>query len=305
MNKLIKTIQETSPYNLLVQRSIIDILIGDKSYYVAEGQSYGLPYLSGPKLCELSTQFGLPQTYSWGASGQKSRWEYMQDLMRFIIKNNQTSTFLEYLFQLKRFDHLQSLSSPDRIKEAYDSILHAVLDDINSILFLSGKELKRIHGSYLIIDCNSPDIIEIPEIDIINLSYVKALPDRIKMDLEKGDYDSVITKSRTLLEEVLIFIIEHKRGSTYESKGNLIDICKDCKQELGMIQHKEWDKRINEMLSGLEKIINSISSMRNIGSDSHGVGSTRIEVKEREAVLIANASMMCCEYYLQVSGITQ
>ena len=104
---------------------------------------------------------------------------------------------------------------------------------------------------------------------------------------------------------VLIFIIEKKRGSVYESKGNLIEICKDCKQELGMIQHKEWDKRINEMLSGLERIINAISGMRNIGSDSHGVGSSRIEIKEREALLIANVSMIYCEYILQVSGIPQ
>lgn len=293
-----------SPYDILIQRSIIDILIGDKTYPIKDRQ-FGLPYLSGPKLCELSTQFGLPRSYSWGSSGQKSRWEYMQDLLRFVINNNKISSLFDNLLQIKRFDNLLSLSSPKIIQEYHSLIVRAVLDDINTTLFLSGKELKRSGGSYFILDLGKAVTIETPVIDRISLDYIKELPERIHIDLDNRDYDSVVTKSRTLLEEVLIFIIEKKRGSVYESKGNLIEICKDCKQELGMIQHKEWDKRINEMLSSLERIINAISGMRNIGSDSHGVGSSRIEIKEREALLIANVSMIYCEYILQVSGIPQ
>ena len=229
----------------------------------------------------------------------------MQDLLRFVIKSNQLSSLFDYLFRLNRFECLLSLSSPDKIKEAHESIIYAALDDINACLLLSGKELRRIHGSFSVSTIGKTEIIEAPIIEDVSLAYIQKLPERIQSDLENKDFDSVVTKSRTLLEEVLIFIIEKKRGSTYESKGNLIEICKDCKQELGMIQKKEWDKRINEMLSGLERIINAISGMRNIGSDSHGVGSSRIEIKEREALLIANASMMYCEYLLQVSGISR
>lgn len=65
-----------------------------------------------------------------------------------------------------------------------------------------------------------------------------------------------------------------------------------------MQQNSNWDKRINELLSGLEKIINSISSMRNSNSDAHGTGQGII--KEREAVLIANAAIMFSEYVLSV-----
>ena len=67
-----------------------------------------------------------------------------------------------------------------------------------------------------------------------------------------------------------------------------------------MIQDKTWDKRILEMLSGLEKIVNAICGMRNTNSDAHGVGSARIEIKEREARLIVNTSMTMCEYILDV-----
>lgn len=67
-----------------------------------------------------------------------------------------------------------------------------------------------------------------------------------------------------------------------------------------MRQKKEWDKRVNELLGGLHKMVGAISSMRNINSDAHGAGSARIEIKEREAILVAHSSMIMAEYWLSV-----
>ena len=69
-------------FSLLINRKIIDVLIGDVKLY----REYSLPYMSGPALCELSTTFGLSKTYSWGNRGfvNKSRWEYMQDLLKYL-----------------------------------------------------------------------------------------------------------------------------------------------------------------------------------------------------------------------------
>ena len=39
-----------------------------------------------------------------------------------------------------------------------------------------------------------------------------------------------------------------------------------------MNQDKEIDRRVNMLLSGLEKILSAITEMRNCASDSHGVG---------------------------------
>lgn len=50
-------------------------------------EDFTLPYLSGPDLCRLSTTFGLARTYIWGSNrvgANKSRWEYMQDLMKYL-----------------------------------------------------------------------------------------------------------------------------------------------------------------------------------------------------------------------------
>ena len=50
-----------------------------------------------------------------------------------------------------------------------------------------------------------------------------------------------------------------------------------------MRQDKGYDGRVNSLLSGLEKIVQSVAEMRNINSDSHGVGRNRIAIKESEA----------------------
>ena len=63
----------------------------------------------------------------------------------------------------------------------------------------------------------------------------------------------------------------------------------------------ETDKRINMLLSGLEKIIKAISQMRNKDSDAHGVGSARINIAEYHARLFVNTSMTVADFILAVA----
>ena len=70
-------------FSILLNKKIYAILIGDQNVF----DEYSLPYLSGPDLCTLCSQFGLPRTYRW-QSGNVSRWMYMQDLMEFLNKQN-------------------------------------------------------------------------------------------------------------------------------------------------------------------------------------------------------------------------
>ena len=67
-----------------------------------------------------------------------------------------------------------------------------------------------------------------------------------------------------------------------------------------MQQDKSYDGRVNSLLSGLERIVESIGSMRNSNSDAHGVGSSRIQIKEREARLAMNSAVTFCEYLLSI-----
>lgn len=289
-----------SEFNILNSRPIIDILIGDEKLISFEGKDRGLPYLSGPNLCELSTSFGNEQTYEWGG-GNLSRWMYMSNLLLFLDKYDRIPELLKNLFNFSHFeDSLRDLNDVNKIKSCYNEIVDKAIAEINASLFFSHKEMKKIGEEFYIVNIGEAPIIEAPKIKKISLEYVRELPERIRKDLESHEYDSVVTKSRTLIEEVFIYIIEDHSSSEYDYNGNLIALFNQSKHILGMQHQSQWDKRINELLSGLEKIVNSIASMRNANSDAHGVGSSRISIKEREAKLIANAATMVSEYYLSV-----
>ena len=225
----------------------------------------------------------------------------MQNLLGFLDEKNKIPALLSYLFEFSRFEStLKFLNNTTQIKHYYEQIVNNAIAAINASLIFGQKELIFINKQFVITNVGESSLIETPKIKKITLSYVRDLPERIKTDLETHNYDSVVTKSRTLIEEVLIFIIEDHSKHCFNFNGDLPSLYKQCKQLLGMSQNSDWDKRINELLSGLEKIINAISSMRNSNSDAHGAGQKRINIKEREAILIKNASITFSEYVLSI-----
>ena len=282
-------------FELLRNRKIIDVLIGDTRVY----QEYCMPYYSGPQLCELSTSFGLPQSYSWGG-GCMSRWQYMDELLAHTNSIGKTSNLLAYLFDFARFASLDLKGTSEQIKTTYNTIVTEALKVINGHLVFSGYELVVLHNHFLLKRSGDDVIVEAPKVRIVTYQYIQELPERIKDDLKNKDFDSVVTKSRTLLEEVFIYIIEKSTKERYSSKGNIQTIYAEVKDLLNMRQQNDWDKRVNDMISGINKIIDAIGSMRNMNSDAHGVGVGRLTIKEREARMIASSAIMVAEYVLSV-----
>ncbi len=141
--------------------------------------------------------------------------------------------------------------------------------------------------------------LETPSFKEIDRPYIIELTARAMYDVQEGNYDSAITKSRTLLEEVFCYVIE-KRGDSPTESGNIASLYSQVKQLYNMHQHKDIDKRINTLLSGLEKILSSISEMRNKDSDAHGVGARRKKIAEHHARLFVNAAMTMADFVLAV-----
>lgn len=82
---------KTSPYALLKNKNILAILDGDTpmgTYLFSDGQTIEvrMPYLSGPNLCDISNQFGLPVSYNRDAT--LSRWQYLDNLMDYCIEQD-------------------------------------------------------------------------------------------------------------------------------------------------------------------------------------------------------------------------
>lgn len=290
-------------YSLLKSKDIIAILDGDFQIEEVDGIRIAMPYLSGPMLCELSQKFGCYQEYYWGNSSKPnlSRWQYMDNILEYVIKENKVSQLLSYMMAKERFsDTLRKLNNVNDIEKMYKYIVQKVIEQINSILYFGGHELVIINNQYIVKNIDEKISINAPNINVVDRDYIKDLSERAMKDIDEGNLDSAITKSRTILEETFCYAIEIK-GEEPSDSGDIGKLYKQVKDLYNMHANKDMDKRINKLLSGLENIVQSIVEMRNNGSDSHGLGSKRINISDYHARLAVNSSTTMAEFILSIS----
>ena len=290
-------------YDLLRSKDIIAILDGDSQIEEIDGIRIAMPYLSGPMLCELSQKFGCYQEYYWGNSSKPnlSRWQYMDNILKYVIKEKKVSQLLSYMMEKERFsDSLRKLNTVSDIEKMYKYIIQKVIDQINSILYFGGHELVIINNQFIVKNIDEKINIDIPNINVVNRDYIKDLSERAMKDIDEGNLDSAITKSRTILEETFCYAIEIK-GEEPSDNGDIGKLYKQEKDLYSMHANKDMDKRVNKLLSGLENIVQSIAEMRNNGSDSHGLGSKRVNIADYHARLAVNSSTTMAEFILSVS----
>lgn len=290
-------------FNLLRSKEIIAILDGDTKYGDYEFEDcttvkIAMPYLSGSDLCDLSTLFGLPVTYSWNG-GALSRWQYLDNLLEYCIKNNKCSNLLAYMFSLAQFSKVLNGHGATEIKEAHQTIVSNIIEQINGLLFFGGNELVIIGQNFVIQPIGNKIEIVAPTIKTIDREYIKSISSRAMRDIEQNDFDSAITKSRTLLEETFCYVIE-KKNETPSDSGDISKLFKQVKTLYNMHTDTNTDRRINTLLSGLNSIVSAVAEMRNKDSDAHGVGAARIPIKEHHARLFVNSSMAMADFILPV-----
>lgn len=293
--------QEKSKFELLREKRILSILDGDVDFGTLEVNGtdsdikISMPYLSGVTLRDISNKFGLSVT-----CGSQSRWTYLDNLLAHCIQNKRESELLEFLFSKGQFIDKLRGKTPEVIEYAYAQIVNAVIDQINGALYFGGNELVQVGKVFVIRELGSTVNVATPSVKTIDRSYIADLSDRAMKDVIDGHYDSAITKSRTLLEEVFCYVIE-KKGEEPSESGDIGKLYNQVKQLYNMHHRKDMDKRINGLLSGLEKILSAIAEMRNKGSDSHGVGAKRINIADHHARLFVNSAMTMADFVLAVS----
>ena len=293
----------TELFELLRDKKIIAILDGDESYDEYEFQDgetvkVKMPYLSGPDLCGISSRFGLPVTYSWGG-GCLSRWQYLDNLIEYCIDENRCSDLLSYLFRKEQFIKMLSGQGAEEIDEAYKFIVNKIIDQINGLLYFGGNELVVIGNNYVIRKIGAKVEVVAPQIKNIDRDYIRSISSRAMQDVDDNNFDSAITKARTLLEETFCYVIE-KKGVTPSDSGDMAKLFKQVKDLYDMHTDSNTDRRINTLYSGLNSIVSAIAEMRNKDSDAHGVGVNRIEIDEHHARLFVNASMTMADFILSV-----
>lgn len=285
---------ENNDFELLKQKEIINILIGDTKY--GENEEISMPYLSGPILCEISTIFGFIVDYS---ETKYSRWIYLHDLLEYCINNEKISDLLLYIFGKKQFEKKLKNMSSTEIEENYKLIVEEIMEKINGCLYFSGKKLIKIENNFFIQARNKTVSLPTEKIKIVDSEYIKNIHSQALKCISENDFDSVVTKSRTLLEEVYCYGIEQK-GEEITEKGNINKLYRKIRELYDMNTEKNLDNRIKKLLSGLNSIVDAIAEIRNNNSDAHGVGKNRIKISEHHANLVLNSATTLAEFVLSV-----
>lgn len=130
-------------------------------------------------------------------------------------------------------DSLRNLNNVNDIEKMYKYIIQKVLDQINSILYFGGHELVIINNQYIIKEINEKITIDVPSINVVDRDYIKELSKRAMKDIDDGNLDSAITKSRTILEETFCYAIELK-GNEASDSGDIGKLYKQVKDLYNM-----------------------------------------------------------------------
>lgn len=280
----------------LVNKDVAKILEGDVNYKITVGDQefeISLPYLTSNQICDIASQFGFKMS-----ANNCSRWQMMENLIDVTIQKRTVRKLISSMFMRERFSHINSYSCDKTVqKDVFCLLLKSAIADINKHIVFSGKKLEVTNNQAWL--SSIEDSLVPAENNKYTSDYVRSFPDRIKKDLDDGFYDSVVTKSRTYIEETCIFILEQKKLS-HSEKGEVEKLYEECKDSLKMKRNSEWSNLVSDLVNGLNKIVKSIGTMRNKNSDSHGAGSKRFSIPQREARLIANASITLCDYLLSV-----
>ncbi|WP_304017795.1 abortive infection family protein [Fenollaria timonensis] len=294
---------EGNKFELLTKREIIYILIGDTelgNYTLLNGTTTVLkmPRYTGQEICDLSKQFGFPMPYE--VDGKcLSRWKYFDKLIKCCIEENKCSDLLNYIFSKEAFAKIFKMNHLSDIKKLHEATVNKAIESINGTLYIGGNELVKIGSNYMVQSIDGEVLIPKENIKQIDREFISNITSRAIKNIKNGEYDSAITKSRTLMEEVFIYVIKMKEDVN-ENKGDITKLYKQVRKLYNMDIDPNADERIKKLLSGLNTIVDSIAEMRNKSSDAHGLGDERINISKHHAQLCLNAAITVSEFILSV-----
>lgn len=277
-----------SIFSVLKDKRIVEILDGDSG---VGKNALSMPYLTKRDIKDVANKFGIDLI-------DNVRWKMMYTLIDEAIHKERIQEIISFLFSKSNFMRKTLNCTKNEFDFTYINTVSEVIKRINGLLEYQKFELTYDGES---VNFVSKEHFQVSTCNIekMNNQYVITLSKKLKNKVNNQDLDSAVTESRTLLEEVMIHLLEEK-GEENKSKGNLRKLYNQVKELYSMCTDKQLDTRINKLLSGLESIVTAISEIRNNYSDSHGVGSGRKNIKDYHALLVVNSAITMSEFLLSV-----
>jgi uncharacterized protein YqgV (UPF0045/DUF77 family) len=145
--------------------------------------------------------------------------------------------------------------------------------------FIDYLEDERIDIQVVHVACEVPDELTFEHI----LESIQKCENRIKDE----DYSGAVTSAKTLVEGTCKEILQ-KFNETVDSKTDLPALFTKVRQKLNLNpSDPNLDKSLKEVLTGLIKIVNGISEVRNSHGDSH---IPKYKIDRHHALIVVNSA---------------
>lgn len=242
------------------------------------------PYQSGPQLVTFFNELGSNDVYG---QGFPSRWQYAEAKIRSFNGSSDLTRVVEAIFDPRRF---------------LDSKFTAELavEYANQYLKYDGFEIVYVGEFFRVRDLQSGSIsLEVPFDDPDKLSHVFIEEQLSKCDrkIADSDFDGAITNARSLLEGVLLALEEHVTGIRQDYDGDLPKLFKRVRNLLNLDpSRQDISDALRQLLSGLVSIVNGVSSLRNMMSDSHA---SSYRPAKHHAKLAVNAAKTVTDFLFE------
>jgi hypothetical protein len=238
-----------------------------------------LPYKKGHELVDFFVKFGADDVYG---EGFPSRWVYTEDKVREFNNTTTLKSIIE-----NSVDPRDLMDSESSVPETINSI--------NDCLKFDGYELKKVGEFYKIHDAKG--IIVQPEtVQGLSHDFIKEQIEKCQKKIGQGDFNGAITNARSLVEAVMIEIIEKETGKEVKNDGKLDNLYKQVKKILNLtIDPKILPPTIIQILSGLDSITSGLAGLSNNSGDRHA---NKFKTMKHHAKLAVNSSLTLVDFLL-------
>lgn len=238
-----------------------------------------LPYKKGHELVDFFVEFGANDVYG---EGFPSRWQYTEDKVREFNNTTTLKSIIE-----------NSVDPRDLMGLGTD--IPEIIKSINDYLKFDGYELKKVGEFYKIHDAKGI-VVEPETVQGLSHEFIKEQIEKCQNKIDQGDFNGAITNARSLVEAVMIEIIETHTGEEVKNDGKLENLYKQVKKILNLtIDPKILPPTIIQILSGLDSITGGLAGLSNNSGDRHA---NKFKTMKHHAKLAVNASMTLVDFLL-------
>lgn len=237
--------------------------------------------MSGPNLVDFYNEYDFDDEYG---QGFPSRWIFS---MEKIVQSNDSPKLQKIL---------EDFVDPRRFVGTGKNV-EDVVEEVNKLIKFDGYSLVKNGDQYIITDIQG-NFIQEENISVIGHEFINEQVEKCQQKILSEDYNGAITNARTLMEAILIHVIETIEKVEVKNDGNLLGLYSRAKKAL-KIDFKKEDipDSAFQVLSGLDSIINGLSGFSNNAGDRHA---NKFKTKRHHAKLVVNSTMTACDFLIDV-----